>query len=253
MSTKPLVSVVTPAYNCEKYLHQTVESVMRQTFEKWEMIIVDDCSTDGTLALALQLAAQEKRIRVIRNEINQGVSLTRNRGIAASQGEYIALLDGDDLWESDKLERQVQMMEKGYDLVYCSYDFYDEGGCPIEKMKPFIVPQRTDYRKMLVSSVVSCSTAMARAGLLKEHPFRKDTYHEDYALWMELFALPVRAAGDEKVLMHYRQVRGSRSNAKGNSAKKRWEVYRRTLHMGLLESAWAFCRYAVRGAIKYFG
>ena len=248
-----LVSVVTPAYNCEKYLRQTVESVIRQTFEQWEMIIVDDCSTDGTLALAQRLAAQEKRIRVLRNEINQGVSLTRNRGIAEARGEYIALLDGDDLWERDKLERQVALLEKGYDLAYCSYDFWDENGCPIEKMKPFIVPERTDYHKMLVSSVVSCSTAMVCAELLKAHPFRKDTYHEDYALWMELFALPIRAAGDEKVLMHYRQVRGSRSNAKGNSAKKRWEVYRRTLHMGLLESAWAFCRYAVCGAIKYFG
>ena len=77
-----LVRVVTPAYNCKKYLRQTAESVMRQTFEQWEMIIVDDCSTDGTLALAQQLAAQEKRIRVLRNETNQGVSLTRNRGIA---------------------------------------------------------------------------------------------------------------------------------------------------------------------------
>lgn len=248
-----LVSIVTPAYNCEKYLRQTVESVVRQTFENWEMIIVDDCSTDGTLALAQELAAQEKRIRVLRNETNQGVSRTRNRAIAETRGEYIALLDGDDLWESDKLERQVALLEKGYDLAYCSYDFWDESGQPIETMRPFIVPERTDYQKMLVSSVVSCSTAMVRAGLLKAHPFRTDTYHEDYALWMELFALPVRAAGDEKVLMHYRQVRGSRSNAKGNSAKKRWEVYRRTLHMGLLESAWAFCRYAVRGVMKYFG
>ena len=253
MNTKPLVSVVTPAYNCEKYLRQTVDSVVQQTFEQWEMIVVDDCSTDGTLALAQQLAAEEPRIRVFRNETNQGVSLTRNFGIRQARGKYIALLDGDDLWEPDKLERQVRLMEKGYDLVYCSYDFYDEGGCPIEKMKPFIVPRQTDYHKMLVSSVVSCSTAMACAELLKEHPFRKDTYHEDYALWMELFALPVRAAGDEKVLMHYRQVRGSRSNAKGNAAKKRWEVYRKTLNMGLLESAWAFCRYAVCGAIKYFG
>lgn len=247
-----LVSIVTPAYNCEKYLRKTVESVLSQSYTSWEMIIVDDCSTDGTHALAQQLAAQEPRIRVFRNETNQGVSLTRNRGIAQTRGKYIALLDGDDLWESDKLERQVALLEKGYDLAYCSYDFWDESGCPIEKMKPFIVPERTDYHKMLVSSVVSCSTAMVRAELLKAHPFRKDTYHEDYALWMELFALPIRAAGDEKVLMHYRQVHGSRSNAKGNAARKRWEVYRRTLHMGLLESAWAFCRYAVHGFLKYY-
>ena len=248
-----LVSIVTPAYNYEKYLRQTVESVLAQSYADWEMIIVDDCSTDGTLALARQLDASDARIRVICNGQNQGVSMTRNRGIAEAQGEYIALLDGDDLWTEDKLERQVRLIGEGYDLVYCSYDFWDESGRPIERMKPFIVPQQTDYRKMLVSSVVSCSTAMVRAELLKAHPFRKESYHEDYALWMELFALPIRAAGDEKVLMHYRQVRGSRSNAKGNAAKKRWEVYRKTLHMGLTQSAWAFLRYAVRGAIKYFG
>lgn len=247
-----LVSVVTPAYNCEKYLRQTVETVIRQTFEDWEMILVDDCSTDGTLALARELAAGEPRIRVIRNERNQGVSMTRNHAIAEAKGKYIALLDGDDLWEPDKLERQVQLMEKGYDLVYCSYDFWDEEDRPMEKRKPFVVPPQTDYRRMLVSSVVGCSTAMVRAELLKAHPFRRDTYHEDYALWMELFALPIRAAGDKKVLMHYRQVRGSRSNAKSNAAKKRWEVYRKTLHMGLLESIWAFCQYAVYGMLKYW-
>lgn len=248
-----LVSVITPAYNCEKYLRQTVESVMRQTFEQWEMIIIDDCSTDGTLALAQQLAAQEKRIRVLRNKTNQGVALTRNRGIAEANGEYIALLDGDDLWAPDKLARQVRQIERGYDLVYSSYDFMDEQGCPLQGMKPFIAPQQTDYQQMLTCNVVGCSTVMARAGLLKAHPFHKDTYHEDYALWMELFALPIHAAGDAEVLMHYRMVHGSRSNAKGNAAKKRWEFYRRTLHMGLLDSAWAFCQYAVRGAIKYFG
>ena len=156
-----LVSIVTPAYNCEKYLRKTVESVLSQSYTSWEMIIVDDCSTDGTFALAQQLAAQEPRIRVFRNETNQGVSLTRNRGIAQTRGKYIALLDGDDLWESDKLERQVALLEKGYDLAYCSYDFWDESGRPIETMKPFIVPVRTDFHKMLVSSVVSSSRTSA--------------------------------------------------------------------------------------------
>lgn len=247
-----LVSIVTPVYNCERFLRQTVQSVLDQSFHQWELIIVDDCSTDGTLALAQQLAAGEKRIRVARNETNLGVSMTRNRGIAQARGEYIALLDGDDLWAPDKLERQVRLMEQGWDLAYCSYDFYDEAGAPIKRMKPFLVPERTNYRKMLVSSVVSSSTAMVRAELLKAHPFRADTYHEDYALWMELFALPIRAIGDKKVLMHYRQLPGSRSNAKGNAAKQRWSIYRRVLKLSLPESILAFMGYAVCGVKKYF-
>lgn len=247
-----LVSVVTPVYNCEPYLRQTVQTVLEQTFGQWEMIIVDDCSTDGTLALAHQLAAREQRICVLHNETNLGVSMTRNRGILQARGKYIALLDGDDLWAPDKLERQVRLMEQGWDLVYCSYDFYDEKGEPLGSRKPFLVPERTDYGRMLVSSVVSCSTAMVRAELLKAHPFRADTYHEDYVLWMELFALPIRAIGDTKVLMHYRQLPGSRSNAKGNAAKQRWNVYRRVLKLGLPQSILAFLGYAVCGVKKYY-
>lgn len=246
-----MISIVTPAYNCAGPLAAAIRSVQAQTLTDWELIIVDDASTDNTAAVAESAAQADPRIRLLENVSNRGVSFTRNRGIAAATGEYIALLDADDLWVPEKLEAQLALIRTGYDLVYCSYDFIDQEGKPIAHMKPFIVPESTEYGKMLVSSVVSCSTAMIRADLLKAHPFRGDVYHEDYALWMELFSIPIRAAGDPRVLASYRQQKNSRSGAKLNAALKRWDIYRHTLRMDLFSSGKAFVRYAVRGIIKY--
>ena len=163
----------------------------------------------------------------------------RNVGIKEAKGKFIALLDNDDLWTEDKLERQLALANKGADIVYCSYDFIDEQNNSIKK--PFIVPQQTNFNKMLASSVISCSTS-----------FNSDFYHEDYVLWMELLRVCPTAYGDPKVLMHYRQVTGSRSNKKSNAAKERWNTYRKALKLNAITSAWAFVRYAVKGVVKYY-
>src|SRR5699024_4408284 len=167
-----------------------------------------------------------------------------------ARGKYIALLDNDDLWIEDKLERQLALAEKGADIVYCSYDFIDDQNNLIKK--PFIVPKRTNFNKMLASNVISCSTSFIKTELMQAHPFNPEFYHEDYVLWMELLRVCPTAYGDEKVLMHYRQVEGSRSNKKGNAAKERWNIYRKALNLNIVTSAWAFVRYAVNGLMKYY-
>ncbi len=174
----------------------------------------------------------------------------RNVGIKEAKGEFIALLDNDDLWTEDKLERQLALARNGADIVYCSYDFIDEQNNLIKK--PFIVPQQTNFNKMLVSSVISCSTSFIKTELMQGHPFNADFYHEDYVLWMELLRVCPTAYGDPKVLMHYRQVSGSRSNKKSNAAKERWKIYRKALKLNAVTSAWAFMRYAVKGVVKYY-
>lgn len=248
---KTLVSVVMPVYNASKYLEEAIESVLQQTYENFELIIVDDCSKDNSLEIARRYEDQDQRIRVIAGEKNQGVAHVRNRGILEANGDYIALLDCDDVWCDTKLERQVHLIVKeDADLAYCSYDFIDENSN--EVLKPFIVPEITNYKKMLASSVISCSTALIESQLLKAHPFKPGFYHEDYLLWMELLSLPVKAVGDPTVLMHYRQVKGSRSNNKRNAAIKRWKIYREALGLGLIESIVAFAAYALHGVIKYY-
>lgn len=247
---RPLITVVMPNYNGHRFVEQAIDSVLSQAYQDFELLVVDDCSKDDSLQLIKQKAQSDSRIRVIALEKNAGVANARNVGIREAKGKYIALLDNDDLWTADKLERQLTIAEKGADIVYCSYDFIDEQNNEIKK--PFIVPKQTNFNKMLASSVISCSTSFIKTELMQAHPFNPEFYHEDYVLWMELLRVCPTAYGDEKVLMHYRQVTGSRSNKKGNAAKERWNTYRKALKLNAVTSAWAFVRYAVKGVVKYY-
>lgn len=245
-----LVSVIMPVYNAEKYLDAAISSVLNQTYQHFELIVIDDCSKDNSLEKARSYEQRDARVRVIAGEENQGVARVRNRGIQQAKGDYIALLDSDDVWREDKLERQMALIEsQGAQIAYCSYDFIDESGNKI--MRPFIVPDQTNYKKMLISNVISCSTALIDAKLLKDHPFKPECYHEDYALWMELMKIPAKAVGDKEILMHYRQVNGSRSHDKWNAAKKRWRIYRDDLELSIAQSCIAFAGYTFMGLVKY--
>ena len=247
---QPLITVVMPNYNGHRFVEQAIDSVLHQTYPNFELLVVDDCSKDNSLQLIQQKAQSDDRIRVIALEHNAGVANARNVGIKEAKGEFIALLDNDDLWTEDKLERQLALANKGADIVYCSYDFIDEQNNSIKK--PFVVPQQTNFNKMLASSVISCSTSFIKTELMQAYPFNPDFYHEDYVLWMELLRVCPIAFGDQKVLMHYRQVTGSRSNKKGNAAKERWNTYRKALKLNVVTSAWAFVRYALNGVMKYY-
>ena len=250
MTKKPLITVVMPNYNGEKYVGQAIQSVINQSYTKFELIVIDDKSTDNSPCIVEQFVKKDSRVHIIYSDKNNGVAITRNIGIQRAKGEYIALIDNDDLWERDKLERQVALASDGADIIYCSYDFIDENNRPIGK--PFVVPTSTELSQMLSSSVISCSTAFIKTELLKEHPFNPKFYHEDYVLWMELLSLPVNAVGDKKVLMHYRQVNGSRSNKKRNAAIERWNIYRKALHLNMIKSVCSFLSYSMKGLIKYY-
>lgn len=247
---EPLVSVVIPNYNGERFVVDAVMSACSQTYKNIEIIVVDDCSTDRSKKLVEKIRESDSRIILIEKEENEGVAVARNTGIQNAKGKYIALLDSDDIWEAEKIYRQLIIAESGADIVYCSYDFIDEGGKRLGK--PFIVPSTASFKTMLSESVVSCSSVFIKSKLLKEHPFSKNFYHEDYALWMELFQLRVIAKGTDEILMHYRQVKGSRSNNKVHVAKERWRIYRDKLGLDWFTSVVVFAQYMIKGIIKYY-
>jgi teichuronic acid biosynthesis glycosyltransferase TuaG len=127
MKTNPLISIITPCYNSALFIAQTIESVIAQTYKNWEMIIVDDCSTDTSFEIALNYAAKDKRIKVLRMEQNSGAALVRNKAIKVSQGEYLAFLDSDDIWLPEKIERQLQFMqENDSDFSFTEYEHFIE-------------------------------------------------------------------------------------------------------------------------------
>lgn len=246
-----LVSIIMPNYNGAKYLKESIESVLAQTYTNWELLIVDDCSTDDSVKIIEEYVQQDERVHLIVQKENKGVANTRNTGIANAKGKYIALLDSDDVWKSEKLEKQKTLMEKETALIsYCSYDFIDECGKKIKKT--FKVPPKTNFKKMLISSVISCSTGMFEAQLLKDHYFNDKYYHEDYVLWLELLKIPVKAVGVQEVLANYRLHSDSRSAQKINAAKERWKIYREVLRLSFFRSCFSFVGYSIRGVIKYY-
>lgn len=245
----PTVSVIMPAYNAEKFIPEAVESVIGQSYRNWELIVLDDCSDDGTAAKISGYVERDPRIRYYRNEHNVGVAQTRNSGFALARGEWIAFLDSDDVWHPAKLEKQLSLAaDSGADLIYCSYSL-----CNIqtEKKKDYIVPAATSYKQMLYENVIGCSTVLMKKNITDNYKFDPSFSHEDYALWLHLLRNGYTARGVKEVLVDYKVIKDSRSFNKLRSAKNRFSIYRKGQLLSARQSVYAFCRYAINGVRKH--
>lgn len=248
----PKVSVIMPAYNAARFVETAIRSVMAQTLTQWELLVLDDGSQDDTCAIVSCLAAEDPRIHLIPNEKNMGVAETRNRGFELCRGEYVALLDSDDLWLPEKLQQQVEKMEReNADFSYCAYNIIDVDG-NIAK-SDYHVPQYVDFDGLLRENVICCSTVMLRRELTKTHRFDEQYYHEDYILWLDLLRAGCKGVGCTDILAQWRFVANSRSFDKLRSAQYRWQIYRKYLGLPFFKSVAMFARYALAGLRKYHG
>lgn len=244
------VSVIIPAYNAAAYIEQAIRSVMAQTYTAWELLVIDDCSTDDTAAVIQRLAAEDDRVRLIRNEKNSGVAVTRNRGLDMSTGDYVAFLDSDDVWHPDKLAMQVQKAEsRQAGLVYTAYAIVDADGHPCKK--PYTVPEHIGLTDLLKENVIGCSTVLLSAEVARKYRFVTDFYHEDYCLWLDILRDGHRAVGCTEILTDWRLIMNSRSFNKKKASRNRWRIYRHHMHLSVCKSACYFLSYAWRGMMKY--
>ena len=248
----PYVSIVIPAYNCEKFIETTVVSALQQSFSDFEMIIINDASTDHTPQILRRLQKMDSRIKVFDHQNNQGVAKTRNEAFGYCKGRFIALLDADDVWYKDKLKEQIKEQKRtGADLVYCSYAIINEHGERI--CEDFIVPPETDLQATLAQSVINCSTAFFKASLASRFRFRSDYYHEDLVFWIDLLRAGISVRGVQQVLAAYRVVRGSRAADKLNSARNRYVILRRYLKLPVRRAQRIMLQYVIRALNKYKG
>ncbi|WP_320127996.1 glycosyltransferase family 2 protein [uncultured Sphaerochaeta sp.] len=250
MKNQMLCSVIVPAYNCEHTLVQSIESVLCQTYSNLEVLIVNDCSTDGTLQVIQTLAEQDARIRCIALASNGGVAKARNRAFAEARGTYCAFLDSDDIWVPEKLETQIALLQDGKsDFTYSSYSFIDGKGKVIGQAK--MVPSSCSISDILKENFILCSTVVIKTKFCKTYAMDGAYAHEDMVYWLTLLQAGCKAVGCETVLAFYRIYNQNRSGNKAKAAKDRWIVYRRFLKLNMISSLWYFLSYTAYGIRKY--
>lgn len=247
-----LVSIIVPVYNVEKYIVETIESVRRQTYENWELLLVEDCSTDGSRAVIEEYLArtEDARIRLIALPANGGAARARNKGLSEAKGRYIAYLDADDLWESVKLEHELAFMAKRQAaFAFTGYEFADENGRGLGKIVR--VPATLNYKQALKNTTIFTTTVIFDTALIsKDLLDMPEVKSEDTALWWKILRNGYIAHGLDENLVKYRRAGASLSSNKFKAIRRIWYLYRHVEGIGVLGSVWNLCFWAARAVLR---
>lgn len=243
----PLISIITPVYNAENYIRDCINSVLSQSYQNWELILIDDCSVDKSVDIINEYL-NNNRIKLIKNSINSGAAYSRNKGIKCSDGDYIAFIDSDDIWDKNKLSIQLQgMLDKDVVMSYTSYSLINMKG---EFIKFVDVNNEVDYYKLLKENQIKTSTLMLKRDFIGKNKF-PNIRHEDYAFFLDLLKNTKFAYKVGHNLTSYRVSNGSLSSNKLKSALWTWRIYREYEKLGLFSSLKYFIHYAFNGIVKY--
>lgn len=244
-----MVSVIIPAYNCEKTIVEAVESVLKQTYRDFELLIIEDCSKDNTVAVIEDLAKKDDRIKLLLNEKNSGASYSRNRGVKEAKGKWIAFLDSDDMWTPDKLEKQLQLAEKNSEgvLFYTASAFMNEEGKRFEYIMN--AQEKISYKELLKKNLVSCSSVLVKSEVMKEIKMPGDDMSEDYFVWLKLTKDYGYAYGLDEPLLIYRLMGESKSSNRLKAAKMTYNTYK-AIGYNVLISAWLVFKYTFYSVSK---
>jgi teichuronic acid biosynthesis glycosyltransferase TuaG len=246
-----MVSIVVPVYNAANYIENAIKMVCEQTYKDWELILVDDASTDGSADLIEEIiASQGKRIRLIRKSVNEGAAAARNSGIDASAGRYIAFLDADDVWRPEKLERQIAFMERtGAAFSFHSYEFGDEEANPTGRVVR--APQTLKFRQALSRTVIFTTTVMFDTEKIDmEIIHMPQVPSEDTATWWRILKSGYVAYGLDENLAVYRRPAKSLSSNKFVAIQRIWFLYRNIADLSVIQSMFYFVGWAVRATLR---
>lgn len=244
-----LVSIITPSYKSEKFISQTIESVLSQTYQDWEMIIVDDVSPDNSNEIIEEYKKKDNRIKLIKLEKNSGPAIARNRAIEEARGKYIAFLDADDIWYENKLEKQIKFMnERSLALTYSSYDLMDEEENGLGR---FMTKDKITYNDLLKTNSIGCLTAIYDVEKIGKVLMPNIIKRQDYGLWLKILKKVDYAEGILEPLAKYRIMKNSVSSNKLVAAKYVWKLFREVERLNIFKSFYYFCFYVYYGVKKY--
>lgn len=230
-----LVSIITPSYKSEKFISQTIDSVLTQTYQNWEMIIVDDCSPDDSNEIIKEYCKKDTRMRLIKLEKNSGPAVARNKAIEEAQGRYIAFLDADDLWKCEKLEKQISFMTKNnYELTYTNYETMSEDG---ENLNNIVIsPEKVNYKELLKSNKIGCLSAIYDTKRIGEVYMPLIKKRQDYGLWLKILKKVDYAYNVNEVLATYRIMSNSVSSNKIDLLKYNYTLFRKHEEFSVIKS-----------------
>ncbi len=247
---RPLVSIITPTYNSENFIAETIASVMAQTVTDWEMIIIDDCSSDSTCDVISEYSSTDRRIKFLRLEKNSGPAVARNTGIALASGKYMTFLDADDIWFPNFIERSISTIKsEGIPFVFSSYRRSDEALNFV--YSDFIVPNKVTYSDILKTNSISCLTAFIDIESLGKKTMPEVFKRQDMGLWLKYLKEIPYAYGIQEPQAIYRIRKNSLSRRKSDLLKYQWQFYRNVENLNLAQSCYYMTHWMWRGFMKY--
>lgn len=240
--SKELVSIIVPVYNAERFIESTINNVLKQTHQTFELLLIDDMSTDNSYEIIKRV--NDKRIKYIKLEKKGLASGARNRGIKEAQGTFICFLDADDFWEDNKLEKQIKFMkEKNCAFSFTGYEFTKEDGTKTNKK--VYVPNELTYKKALKNTTIFTSTVMFDTSKInKDDIYMPNVKSEDTACWWNILKKGYKAYGLNEILVYYRRSEGTLSSNKIEAIKRIWNLYRNQEKLNLIYSLYDFIFYA---------
>ena len=239
-----LVSIVVPVYNCEKFINHTIKTVLNQTYQNWELLLVDDCSTDNSVSIINGYVAGDNRIKLIKLKENSGAAVARNEGMKNANGKYIAFLDSDDLWNENKLKKQINFMKKNkYVFTYTGYEFADEEGNKLDKIVK--VPEQLTYKQALKNTTIFTSTVIFDVQELGKELIKMPNVRrgQDTATWWKVLKTGIIAYGLDESLSMYRRSNNTLSSNKVKALKRTWNLYRNVEKLPFFTSLFNFIFY----------
>lgn len=245
------VSIITPVYNASRFLEETADSVINQTYQDWEWMLVNDCSTDDSWEIMQRLAQKDQRIKIFSNPVNLKSGKTRNFAIENASGRFIAFLDADDKWHKDKLSIQIPfMVNNDYHFSHTSYGYLNEKG---EKIKSTLhVSPIVDYQHLLKRTEISCLTAVYDAEKIGKFYMSEHARKQDYALWLSILKSGVKSYGIDQELAYYRQVNNSATSQKHKLILKHISFLKDTQDFTTLKAVYYTGFWMINGFVRYF-